>query len=54
MNLTVVESEEAPLRLQLGADCVARVETELRTIASELRRRRELAVSTPNPATGDW
>ncbi|WP_217574168.1 oxidoreductase [Streptomyces sp. GbtcB7] len=39
-------SEEAPLRLQLGADCVARVEDKLRFVQSELDQWREVAMST--------
>jgi hypothetical protein len=46
----------APSRVQLGADCVARVESKLATMARELEQWRALALSTahddvPDPAS---
>ncbi|MGW0082235.1 oxidoreductase [Streptomyces sp. NPDC003393] len=42
----VARAEKPPLRLQLGADCVARVEAKLASVADELAQWRELALST--------
>ena len=42
----VATSPEPPLRLQLGADCVARVEAKLAHVASELEAWRPLSLST--------
>jgi NAD(P)-dependent dehydrogenase (short-subunit alcohol dehydrogenase family) len=42
----LVETAEPPVRLQLGSDCVAQVESKLATVAAELAGWRELAVST--------
>jgi NAD(P)-dependent dehydrogenase (short-subunit alcohol dehydrogenase family) len=39
-------ADDPPLRLPLGADCVARVEQKLTTVARELDRWRPLALST--------
>jgi NAD(P)-dependent dehydrogenase (short-subunit alcohol dehydrogenase family) len=44
--ITVASAEKPPLRLQLGADCVARVEAKLAQVADELSQWRELALST--------
>ena len=38
--------EKPPLRVQLGADCVARVEAKLAQVADELAQWRDLALST--------
>jgi NAD(P)-dependent dehydrogenase (short-subunit alcohol dehydrogenase family) len=40
---------EPPLRLQLGSDCVALVEGKLASVAGELARWRELALTTDFP-----
>jgi NAD(P)-dependent dehydrogenase (short-subunit alcohol dehydrogenase family) len=52
--IDVVTDEEPPLRVQLGADCVARVEEKLATMRADLDRWRDLALSTgfqrPAPA----
>jgi NAD(P)-dependent dehydrogenase (short-subunit alcohol dehydrogenase family) len=42
----VAEAAEQPMRLQLGADCVARVEERLADIHAELDAWRDVAVST--------
>src|SRR5215472_17827951 len=42
----IAEVENPPLRLQLGADCVSRVETKLVQVKQELEAWRELAEST--------
>jgi NAD(P)-dependent dehydrogenase (short-subunit alcohol dehydrogenase family) len=42
----VSEAAEQPIRLQLGADCVARVEERLADIHAELNAWRDVAVST--------
>ncbi|GAA3432816.1 oxidoreductase [Kutzneria kofuensis] len=44
--ITVATAEKPPLRVQLGADCVARVEAKLAVVADELAQWRELALST--------
>jgi NAD(P)-dependent dehydrogenase (short-subunit alcohol dehydrogenase family) len=44
--IKVATSAEPPLRLQLGADCVARVEAKLAEVATELSAWREVALST--------
>jgi len=44
--ITVATAADPPSRLQLGADCVARVESKLATVARELELWRALAVST--------
>ncbi|MEV4604514.1 oxidoreductase [Amycolatopsis sp. NPDC049253] len=44
--VSVVASPSPPLRLQLGADAVARVEAKLDFVRDELSRWRELSVST--------
>ena len=44
--ITVATSADPPLRLQLGADCVARVESKLATVVRELEQWRALALST--------
>ncbi|MBP2477493.1 NAD(P)-dependent dehydrogenase (short-subunit alcohol dehydrogenase family) [Crossiella equi] len=44
--LRVAGDPEAPVRLQLGADCVTRVEAKLAAVEQELARWRYLAVST--------
>ncbi|CDR13181.1 oxidoreductase [Streptomyces iranensis] len=44
--ITVADSPEPPTRIQLGADCVARVEAKLEHVASELAQWRDLALST--------
>jgi NAD(P)-dependent dehydrogenase (short-subunit alcohol dehydrogenase family) len=52
--ITVATMDNPPLRLQLGADCVARVESKLDQVARELHEWRTLALSTgfdaPAPA----
>ena len=45
----LAETADPPLRLQLGSDCVALVESKLATVAGELEHWRELAVSTDYP-----
>jgi len=42
----ITEVENPPLRLQLGADCVAAVETKLDLVKAELNQWRDLATST--------
>jgi hypothetical protein len=42
----VVDSGKAPLRLQLGSDCVAAVEAKLQRVREELDEWRSLATST--------
>jgi NADP-dependent 3-hydroxy acid dehydrogenase YdfG len=42
----ITEVENPPLRLQLGADCVARVEAKLDQVKAELNQWREIATST--------
>ncbi len=42
----IARAEEPPLRLQLGADCVARVEAKLAAVAGELAAWRGLSLST--------
>ncbi|MFI5610440.1 oxidoreductase [Amycolatopsis sp. NPDC051903] len=44
--VSVVASDEPPLRIQLGADSVARVEAKLDFVRDELSRWRALSVST--------
>ena len=44
--VTVAAAADPPARLQLGADCVARVEAKLDQVATELDRWREVALST--------
>ena len=44
--LAIATTFEPPLRLQLGTDCVARVERKLSQVASELEKWRTLAEST--------
>ena len=44
--IIVATAEEPPLRLQLGADCVARVEEKLALVAGELDQWRALSLST--------
>ncbi|MFB7907273.1 oxidoreductase [Kitasatospora sp. NPDC056076] len=44
--VTVAASDAPPVRLPLGADCVARVESKLETVAKELDTWRELALDT--------
>ncbi|AKS32777.1 SDR family NAD(P)-dependent oxidoreductase [Mycolicibacterium goodii] len=44
--LTVVDAQPAPLRVQLGPDCIARVERKLLDVSEELGRWRALAEST--------
>ena len=44
--IMVATSADPPLRLQLGSDCVARVEAKLSQVARELDRWRALALST--------
>lgn len=44
--LEIAAAEPAPLRVQLGSDCVARVERKLLDVAEELGRWRHLAEST--------
>jgi hypothetical protein len=42
----LVAAAEPPLRLQLGSDCVTLVEGKLASVAEELDRWRDLALST--------
>jgi NAD(P)-dependent dehydrogenase (short-subunit alcohol dehydrogenase family) len=42
----ITEVDDPPLRLQLGADCVAAVETKLDLVKAELNQWRDLAAST--------
>lgn len=44
--VTIATVADPPVRLQLGADCVAAVEGKLQRVADELSKWRELAVST--------
>lgn len=44
--VSAIDSGRAPLRLQLGSDCVASVEAKLNAVRSELDAWREVAVST--------
>ncbi|MER7702447.1 oxidoreductase [Kitasatospora sp. NPDC097605] len=44
--VALARAEEPPLRLQLGADCVARVEAKLAAVADELAVWRGLSLST--------
>ncbi|MFE9629014.1 oxidoreductase [Streptomyces sp. NPDC006527] len=44
--IEVADSPQPPTRIQLGADCVARVEAKLELVANELTQWRELALST--------
>jgi NAD(P)-dependent dehydrogenase (short-subunit alcohol dehydrogenase family) len=44
--VTIATVADPPLRLQLGADCVAAVESKLQRVTGELGQWRELAVST--------
>ncbi|SEH54609.1 short chain dehydrogenase [Mycolicibacterium rutilum] len=44
--LTIAGAEPAPLRVQLGADCIARVERKLLDVSEEMGRWRALAEST--------
>lgn len=46
----IATTAEPPLRLQLGADCVARVEEKLAKVAAELERWRHLSLSTGHEA----
>lgn len=42
----LAQADEPPLRLQLGADCVARVKAKLASVADELTKWRQTALST--------
>jgi hypothetical protein len=44
--ITVATAEKPPLRVQLGPDCVARVEAKLAFVADELAQWRDLVLST--------
>ncbi|MFF2014583.1 oxidoreductase [Paenibacillus sp. NPDC058177] len=44
--LKVAGEQEPPLRLQLGSDCISRVEAKLHYVQNELNQWRELALST--------
>jgi NAD(P)-dependent dehydrogenase (short-subunit alcohol dehydrogenase family) len=44
--LAIATVDNPPLRLQLGADCVARIEAKLKQVAGELAQWRTLAEST--------
>jgi hypothetical protein len=48
--IAVATSPNPPLRLQLGSDYVARVETKLSQVAHELAQWRALASSTDHAA----
>ncbi len=48
--IAVATSVDPPLRLQLGTDCVGRVEGKLAQVAGELERWRAVAVSTDHDA----
>jgi hypothetical protein len=47
----LVAADRPPLRLPLGSDCVSLVEGKLATVAEELDRWRELALSTDFPSS---
>lgn len=47
--LTVANAEHPPLRLQLGADCVARFEAKVERLLADLRQWRSVSVSTGYP-----
>jgi hypothetical protein len=51
--IAVATSAHPPLRLQLGADCVARVENKLASVARELDQCRAIALSTAHAGAGD-
>lgn len=51
--IAVATGADPPLRLQLGADCIARVENKLTTVARELDRYRALAMSTAHETARD-
>jgi NAD(P)-dependent dehydrogenase (short-subunit alcohol dehydrogenase family) len=44
--VTIAITEEPPVRVQLGSDCVAQVEEKLSNVAAELAKWRKLAKST--------
>lgn len=44
--ITLVEAQNAPLRLPLGSDCVAAIETKNTFVAEELQAWREVSAST--------
>jgi hypothetical protein len=44
--VAIATAADPPLRLQLGADCVAAVEGKLQRVTDELGKWRELALST--------
>lgn len=51
--IEIATTADPPVRLQLGADCVARVEDKLATVARELERWRALALSTAHDDVQD-
>jgi NAD(P)-dependent dehydrogenase (short-subunit alcohol dehydrogenase family) len=44
--VTIATTEDPPVRVQLGSDCVAQVEAKLSNVAAELAKWRKLAKST--------
>ncbi|GAA2231055.1 oxidoreductase [Promicromonospora sukumoe] len=50
--VSVIDSGRAPLRLQLGSDCVASVEAKLVAVRTELDAWREVAASTDHDDVG--
>jgi len=51
--IVIATSADPPVRVQLGADCVARVENKLAFVARELERWRTLALSTAHDDVRD-
>jgi NAD(P)-dependent dehydrogenase (short-subunit alcohol dehydrogenase family) len=51
--VAVATVPDPPLRLQLGADCVARVEGKLASVARELEQCRAIAMSTAHADAGE-
>ncbi len=51
--IAIATIADPPVRVQLGADCVARVEGKLATVARELERWRALALSTAHDDVRD-
>ena len=44
--IEIATTPEPPLRIQFGADCIARVEEKLAKVADEMKRWRKLSLST--------
>jgi hypothetical protein len=49
----VATTADPPARLQLGADCIARVESKIDTVTRELAQWRALALSTAHDDVRD-